>query len=417
MFKFLKNKLKDAVGKFSKKVEEEVEEKAEERIEEPIEEKEKIEQPEVKPEIKEEKKEEIKKEIKEEPAVKEEVKKEAKPEIKKPEAKPEVKERPEIKEEIKKEKPKPELKEELKIIEEKPKEKKGFFKRIREGVVKTRLSDEKFNDLFWNLEIVLMENNVAVEVIDKVKDDLKKQLCEEKISRLGIEKIIKDTLKDSIRELFDVEKINLIERIKQKKEKPFVIVFVGINGVGKTTSLAKLAKKLQDNGLTCIMAAADTFRVAAIEQLEEHANNLGIKLIKHEYGSDAAAVCYDAVAHAKAKKIDVVLIDTAGRQHSNVNLMEELHKVVRVSKPDLKVFVGDALTGNDAVEQAKEFKEHVGIDGIILSKTDVDDKGGGAISISYVTNKPILYFGVGQGYEDLQEFSPDIVLANLGLSA
>ncbi|MBW3017593.1 signal recognition particle-docking protein FtsY [Candidatus Woesearchaeota archaeon] len=424
MFGFLKKKLKDAVGVFSKKVEKEVEEKTEEPIKEEV----KIKKPEEKVEERIEVKEEII-----EKKVEEKIKK---PEIKRPEAKKEkleekrIEPRKEIKKEETIEKPKKEYREEIKKevvefkeetkVKEEPlpvKEKKGFFRRIKESVVKTQLSEEKFNELFWNLEIVLMENNVAVEVIDKIKEDLKKELCEEKISRLGIEKIIKDTLRESINDLFDVEKIDLVQMIRQKKEKPFVIVFVGINGVGKTTSLAKVAKKLQSEGLSCVIAAADTFRVAAIEQLEEHANNLGIKLIKQEYGSDAAAVCFDAVAHAKAKKIDVVLIDTAGRQHSNVNLMDELHKVIRVSKPDLKIFVGDSLTGNDAVEQAKEFNEHVGIDGIILSKADVDDTGGGAISISYVTSKPILYFGVGQRYEDLQEFNPDIILENLGLSA
>jgi fused signal recognition particle receptor len=437
MFKFLKKKLKDAVGKFSKNVEDEVEEKVEEVIEEPISEKEKIEEPEEKVEEKIEIKEEVveKKIVEkvEEPVVeeKEEVVEEKKikkiePEVKieepvveKPVVKEVFKEEPkkEYKEEVKKEVT--EFKEETKVKEEPEpvKEKKGFFKRIKEKVVKTQLSEEKFNDLFWNLEIVLMENNVAVEVIDKIKDDLKKNLCEERIGRLGVEKIIKDTLRDSITGLFDVEKIDLIEKIKQKSEKPFVIVFVGINGVGKTTSLAKVANKLKKQGLSCVMAAGDTFRVAAIEQLEEHAKNLDIKIIKQEYGSDSAAVCFDAVAHAKAKGIDVVLIDTAGRQHSNANLMDELRKVVKVSKPDLTLFVGDSLTGNDAVEQAKEFNEHIGIDGIILSKADVDDKGGSAISISYVTNKPIIYFGVGQTYDDLQEFNPGIIIDNLGLEA
>lgn len=423
MFKFLKKKLKDAVGVFSKKVEDEVEEKIEEVIEEPISEKEKIEEPEVKVEEKIEVKEEhVEKKVVEkvEELVEEKVEVVEKPIVKeKPVVEEKKVEEPkkEYKEEIKKEVT--EIKEEVKIkAEPEPvKEKKGFFRRIKEKVVKTQLSEEKFNDLFWNLEIVLMENNVAVEVIDKIKDDLKKNLCEERIGRLGVEKIIKNTLRDSIMELFDVEKIDLIEEIKQKKEKPFIILFVGINGVGKTTSLAKIANKLKKNNLSCVMAAGDTFRVAAIEQLEEHAKRLDIKIIKQEYGSDSAAVCFDAVAHARAKDIDVVLIDTAGRQHSNANLMAELKKVVKVSKPDLTLFVGDSLTGNDAVEQAKEFNKHIGIDGIILSKADVDDKGGCAISISYVTNKPIIYFGVGQTYDDLQEFNPDIIIENLGLEA
>jgi fused signal recognition particle receptor len=169
------------------------------------------------------------------------------------------------------------------------------------------------------------------------------------------------------------------------------------------------------NNLKPVMAACDTFRAAAIQQIEQHASNLNVKLIKHDYGSDAAAVAYDAIQHAKAKNYDVVLIDTAGRSDSNVNLMDELKKVIRVSQPDFTIFVGDSLTGNDAVDQAKAFNQAVGIDGIILSKTDVDEKGGAFISVSFVTGKPILYVGTGQEYEDIKEFEPDIIINSLGL--
>jgi fused signal recognition particle receptor len=163
------------------------------------------------------------------------------------------------------------------------------------------------------------------------------------------------------------------------------------------------------------MAAADTFRAAAIDQLQLHADKLGIKLIRHDYGSDPAAVAFDAIKHAEASKKDVVLIDTAGRLHSNTNLMDEMKKIMRVAKPDLKLFVGESITGNDCTEQAKQFDQAVGIDGIILAKADVDEKGGAAISVSYVTKKPIFYLGVGQEYPDLQQFDKDKLIASIGL--
>jgi len=194
-----------------------------------------------------------------------------------------------------------------------------------------------------------------------------------------------------------------------------VICFVGVNGSGKTTSIAKVAKFLQNNGLSVVLAAADTFRAAAIDQLQLHADKLGVKLIRQDYGSDPAAVAFDAIKHAEANRKDVVLIDTAGRLHSNINLMDEMKKIMRVAKPDLKLFVGESITGNDCVEQAKHFNVAVGIDGIILAKADVDEKGGAAISVSYVTQKPILFLGVGQEYEDLQEFDKEKLLASIGL--
>jgi len=186
-----------------------------------------------------------------------------------------------------------------------------------------------------------------------------------------------------------------------------VIVFFGVNGTGKTTTIAKLAYYLMQNGLKVVLASGDTFRAGAIEQLEKHADALGIKVISHQKGADSAAVVYDAVEHARAKNIDVVLADSAGRMQTNVNLMDEMRKIVRVIQPDLKLFVGDALTGNDAVEQARRFNEAVGVDGIILSKLDADAKGGSAISIAYEIKKPILFVGVGQEYTDLKEFDPN----------
>lgn len=295
-------------------------------------------------------------------------------------------------------------------VEEKE-EKKGIFTKVTEFVTKTTLSEDKFNDLFWDLEMVLLENNVAVEVIDLIKKNLKEELVEKKFQRGKTEEVIEQSLKNSIDQLFDIPSINLLQEIKKKK--PYVIVFVGINGSGKTTSIAKVTKLLLTHNLSCVIAAGDTFRAAAIQQLEEHAKNLKVKLIRHDYGSDPAAVCFDALKYAEAKNIDVVLIDTAGRLHSNVNLMDEMKKIVRVAKPDLKIFVGEALTGNDCCDQIREFNEAVGIDGIILTKADVDEKGGAMISASYVSKKPILYLGVGQEYADLKPFDKSIVLESL----
>ncbi len=303
------------------------------------------------------------------------------------------------------------------IIVEIKEEKKGLFTKITETFTKFHLSEEKFEELFWELEVVLLENNVAVEVIEKIKKDMKKELMTEKISRSGVEEIIMRTLKTSIIELFNVDRINLIERIKEKNisGKPYIITIIGVNGSGKTTSIAKLTHLFQKSGLHVVLAASDTFRAAAIQQLEEHANNLNVKLVKHDYNSDPAAVAFDAIKYAEAKNANVVIIDTAGRLHSNTNLMRELEKIVRVCNPDIKIFVGESITGNDCIEQAKEFDKAVGIDAIILAKADVDEKGGAAISVSYVIQKPILYLGTGQTYDDLKEFDSKLIIESLEL--
>jgi len=376
------------------------------------------EEPEVEEKHVEEKKEtpaeeilEVYEEIKEEPKAEEEPKPE--PKVEKPALKSTVKKKPE------EAKPRPAEKPEVKVekltakpVEEEPKEeKKGFFKRITEKITTKKISESQFDDLFWDLELAMLENNVAVEVIEKIKADLKKDLTEKPVPRSKIEETVISSLKNSVSELFDVEQIDLLAKLKEKK--PLVICFVGINGSGKTTSIAKVANMFLKNTASVVLAAADTFRAAAIDQLQLHADKLGVKLIKHDYGADAAAVAFDAVKHAEAKDRDVVLIDTAGRLHSDHNLVEEMKKIVRVSKPDLILFVGESITGNDCTEQAQKFDEAVGIDGIILSKADVDEKGGAAISVSYVTKKPILYMGVGQEYDDLEPFDKDKILDSL----
>lgn len=305
-------------------------------------------------------------------------------------------------------------------VKDSTKKKKGFFKKIKERVVKFQLTDETFEDIFWDFELALLENNVAMEVIEKIKTDLHEKLTEENVSRGGIEEVMIETLKNSISEVLDCPSVDLIEKIKNRShsadhQSPFVICVVGVNGSGKTTTIGKVIKYFQNNDLSIVVAAADTFRAAAIQQLQEHTDRLGVKLIKHDYNSDPAAVAFDAIKHASAKNIDVVLIDTAGRLQSNSNLMDELRKLVRVNKPDFNLFIGESITGNDCVEQAVAFNDAVGIDGIVLSKADIDEKGGAALSVSYVTKKPILFLGTGQTYDDLKSFDKAEVMANLGL--
>jgi fused signal recognition particle receptor len=374
MFKFLKEKIKSAVRGISKEVEEKAEEETQEIIEK---------EPEVIPEPEEIIKEpEPPKEVK--PVIKTE-------EIIKPETKDKIKE----------------------IIEEKPKEKKSFATKLKEKITTKKISEKEFEDLFWNLEVALMENNVAIEVIEKIKESLKMDLVNNPIEKKKVEEIIENSLKNSVKELFKEGEFDLIKKIKAS-DKPYIILFLGINGSGKTTSIAKVAHLLKNNDLSVVLAASDTFRAAAIDQLQTWGDKLELKVIKHDYGADAAAVAFDAIKHAKAKKTDVVLIDTAGRMHSNVNLIDELKKIVKVSKPDLKLFVGESITGNDCIEQAKTFDNAVDIDGIVLSKADVDEKGGTAISISYVTDKPILFLGTGQNLGDLERFSVSKLMESLG---
>ncbi|MBW3004978.1 signal recognition particle-docking protein FtsY [Candidatus Woesearchaeota archaeon] len=351
--------------------------------------------------------EEVVEEVKEAPKVEEKPKPAPKVEKLKPVEKPKEVPKPKVEK-------KPEPKVEKPVVTEEPKEepkKKGFFSFITEKITTKKISESQFDDLFWDLELAMLENNVAVEVIEKIKADLKEVLTTSNIPRGKVEETVINSLKKSVSELFDVEQIDLLAKLKEKK--PLVICFVGINGSGKTTSIAKVANMFLKNNASVVLAAADTFRAAAIDQLQLHADKLGIKLIKHDYGADAAAVAFDAVKHAEAKNKDVVLIDTAGRLHSDHNLVEEMKKIVRVSKPDLIIFVGESITGNDCTEQAQKFDEAVGIDGIILSKADVDEKGGAAISVSYVTKKPILYMGVGQEYPDLAPFDKEKLLATL----
>ncbi len=297
-----------------------------------------------------------------------------------------------------------------------PADEPGFFGKLKQAITTKTISSEKFEELFWELELVLLENNVSVEVIERIKEDLKTELVEKPLPRDVLGKI-NDTLRSTVRDILTYDKIDLLANAKQNKarNKPYVIAFFGINGAGKTTSIAKLTHYFQKHNLSVVLAACDTFRAGAIQQLQEHADKLGVKMIKHESGADPTAVAFDAIRHAEKNKIDVVLIDTAGRLHSNTNLMAELEKLINKNKPDLKIFVGESITGNDCVEQARSFNELVELDGAILTKADVDEKGGAPLSISYVIKKPILFLGVGQRYEDFEVFDVEKMIGRLGL--
>jgi fused signal recognition particle receptor len=223
-------------------------------------------------------------------------------------------------------------------------------------------------------------------------------------------KIVEDNLRKVLMEvMLTKESVDLLQLASQKREKkePLVLLFVGINGTGKTTTIAKVGQFFKDRKYTVLLSASDTYRAGSIEQLEEHAKRLGLRVIKGVYGGDAASVAYDAISHAKAHGMNVVLIDTAGRMQTNQNLMGELQKIKRIASPDLTIFTVDSLIGNDAVTQAEEFNKSVGIDATILTKVDADIKGGASLSVTYVTQKPILFIGVGQTYKDLELFNPE----------
>jgi len=442
IFKILKKKIEEAIKKVSGRIKEESEEekrdlekkeKLEEaqKLEEKAEEKEELEKSKESIEIIEKKKEEIEEEKIIEEKKEEEIEKRIEEKVKEV-IKEERKEKKEEKEEelkikdifeeskqfekiFKEEIPEKKFEEKK---EEKPIEKKFKEKEEKRGFIPTfekeiKESDiEKFrNDIIFDL----IEADVALDVAEKIFEDFKKLIIGKKVKITKVEENIKEAFKETILNLLNIQEIDIEEIIRKNKEngKVSVIVFLGFNGSGKTTTLAKIGYMLKKKGFSVVFAAGDTFRAASIEQIEEHANRLGIKLIKQKYGADSTAVIYDAVEHAKANKIDVVLADTAGRSHANINLMDELKKICRVIKPDLKILVLDSLTGNDVVEQAKRFDNAVGVNGIIFTKADVYEKGGAIISAVYTIRKPILFLGTGQEYEDIEKFDAKKIIENI----
>ena len=285
----------------------------------------------------------------------------------------------------------------------------GMFSFVREKTIQ----EKHVEDILFELEMELLQGDVAMEVATEVVDGVKNNLVGKKIKRSNdITEYTYYALKDTVRGLIDIPGKSMTEMLEEKKAQgePLVVMFVGINGTGKTTTIGKLANYYLKRGYTPVIAASDTFRAGAIEQVTYHAENVGVKIIKHQKGSDPAAVAFDAVEHAKAQGKELVLIDTAGRMQTNTNLMDEMKKIKRVAKPDLVIFVGDAITGNDATEQARKFNEAIDIDGVILTKADADSKGGASLSIGYVIQKPIMFLGVGQGYDDIMEYDADWML-------
>ncbi|MBQ2666233.1 signal recognition particle-docking protein FtsY [Methanobrevibacter sp.] len=285
----------------------------------------------------------------------------------------------------------------------------GVFSFAREKTIK----EKHVEDILFELEMELLQGDVAMEVATEVVESVRENLVGKKIKRSNdVTEYTYYALRDAVKEIIDIPGKSMTEMLEEKvaEGEPLVVMFVGINGTGKTTTIGKLANYYLKKGYTPVIAASDTFRAGAIEQVTHHADNVGVKIIKHQKGSDPAAVAFDAVEHARAQGKELVLIDTAGRMQTNTNLMDEMKKIKRVAKPDLVIFVGDAITGNDATEQARKFNEAIDIDGVILTKADADSKGGSSLSIGYVIKKPILFLGMGQGYDDIMEYDAEWML-------
>ena len=290
----------------------------------------------------------------------------------------------------------------------------GFARKAKSFATgKFVIEEEDLEDPLWDLEMALLESDVEMSVAQQVLDSIREDLVGE--TRKFTEStggVVEEALRDALYDVISVGQFDFEARV-QAAEKPLVIIFTGVNGVGKTTSIAKMTRYFEERGMSSVMANGDTYRAGANEQIQEHANALDTKLISHEQGGDPAAVIYDAVEYADANDVDVVLGDTAGRLHTNEGLMDQLEKIGRVVGPDMTLFVDEAVAGQDAVQRAKQFNDAAEIDGTILTKADADSNGGAAISIAHVTGKPILFLGVGQGYDDLERFDPDVMVDRL----
>ncbi len=294
---------------------------------------------------------------------------------------------------------------------------KAQFSNFYDKIAKTELKGKDLETVLDEFQLSLIENDVAVSAADYISSELREKLKDVQFARFTdprtrVRVILQEILLSVLQKGGQLDIFSQIDKKKAAGE-PAVIVFIGINGTGKTTSIAKLAYILQKKGRSVILAASDTYRSGSIEQLEEHARRVGVRIIRHQYGADPAAVAFDAVNYAKAHSINAVLVDTAGRMQTNKNLLEEMRKIVRVTNPDLTILVVDALTGNDAVEQGKVFSDAVKIDGIILAKLDADVKGGSAISLYYIMGKPVTLVGTGQKYDDLEPFQAEAIVKNV----
>jgi len=334
--------------------------------------------------------------------------------FKEPFAKPELETIPEVEPTLEHKSviAKPETNVETKIQEKEQKKPKERIKLGAVSVLKSivtrevEITESDINELLENFELELLEADVDISVAETIRESLKERLVGAKIKKGELHGFVTDRIKGILIEMISNEKIfDMVEKVKQS-EKPVKILFLGVNGAGKTTTIAKVAKLLLNNNQKVVFAAADTFRAAAIEQMEVHAQRLGVKTIKRDYGSDPTSVAFDAVNYAKAHAIDAVLIDTAGRQDTNISLLNEMKKMTRVIQPDIKVYIGESIAGNAIIEQISSFNNEIGIDAVILTKMDCDPKGGTMLSINKVTGVPIIYVGMGQKYEDLVPFDP-----------
>ncbi|HJJ98605.1 MAG TPA: signal recognition particle-docking protein FtsY [Methanocorpusculum sp.] len=287
----------------------------------------------------------------------------------------------------------------------------GFLGKLKTLIVEREfvLSEKDIDETLFELQMVLLESDVAFPVAEAITDHMKKELVgtHRKI-RESPEKVVTNALRHAIEEVLG-DGFDLVGYIKAH-DKPVKILFTGVNGTGKTTSIAKIAYYLQSQRLSIVVGAGDTFRAGAIEQIRVHCDRLGIKLIAHQEGADPSAVLFDTVEYAKAHNIDVMLADSAGRFHNRANLMSQLEKIKRVMKPDLVFYVDEAVAGNDAVIRAEEFEKTVSTNGVILTKVDMDPKGGAAISIAYTIGKPLVFLGVGQEYSDMKPFTPALII-------
>ena len=300
--------------------------------------------------------------------------------------------------------------------DENVKVKVGLTERITKTLLrKIKLNKNKVNEITEELELALIQADVHPEIAMEVCEKINEKLLKSEYSSNKLEEEIKNDLKDIFeKEVFvNYPKINVLETVMNTDIKPYKILFVGPNGAGKTTTIAKFANMIKKNGKKVVISASDTFRAAAIEQTEEHGRRLDVKVIRQNYGADAAAVAFDAIKHAEANGIDVVLIDSAGRQDNNTNLMRELEKIKRITKPDITIFIGEAIAGNSLYQQVETYNGVVKLDGIILTKVDCDAKGGTAISIYRESKVPIIYLGMGQKYEDLKLFEPKDIIDNI----
>lgn len=305
--------------------------------------------------------------------------------------------------------------EDIQNLDEEVKE-EGVFTKAFTKLKSKKIDIDDFDKIWVELQIFLLEINIAYEIVEKIEIRLKEELINQSFNRFKLSQKIREVLESEIENVLVTREANFKEKlneIKLNESGPVKILILGVNGTGKTTTIAKIVNYLQKNNLSVAVAAADTFRAAAIEQLEEHSKKLNFKLIMHKNGSDPAAVAFDAIEHATAKKLDVVLIDTAGRMPNNSNLMNELQKVKRISKAHLALFVGDSIAGNDLIDQIELFNKGVEIDGAILTKVDTDEKPGSIVTTAFAVEKPIYFLGNGQTYDDLIEFDAKLIAQKL----